>query len=124
MIFQQLPDLVRITNKRDLVPVVPPGESNMTFQCTNNVLNEPSVLSSFRHTGGEKHINGQNVWNACSGKCVLKSLLDFERSYNFIGRDNLDQNCSTGQVLSQGIILADHLGPYAGGIMLGTSSCV
>ncbi|EUC59097.1 lipase [Rhizoctonia solani AG-3 Rhs1AP] len=76
---QNVPNLVRITNKGDLVPGLPP------------------LILGFNHNIGEKHINKQGVWNACSGQ------------------DNLNVNCSTGQLLKQGIVLTDHLGPYAGG---------
>ncbi|CAE6418129.1 unnamed protein product [Rhizoctonia solani] len=76
---QKVPNLVRITNKGDLVPDLPP------------------LILGFKHNIGEKHINKQGEWNACSGQ------------------DNLDVNCSTGQLLKQGIVLTDHLGPYAGG---------
>ncbi|CAE6456166.1 unnamed protein product [Rhizoctonia solani] len=81
-------DVVRITNKRDIVPVLPP------------------LLLGFKHTTGEKHINADGVWNNCAGQ------------------DNLSTNCSVGQVLTQGIKLSDHLGPYAGNVMLGvTTGC-
>ncbi|QRW16975.1 Lipase (class 3) [Rhizoctonia solani] len=76
---QKVPNLVRITNKGDLVPGLPP------------------LILGFKHNIGEKHINRKGEWNACSGQ------------------DNLDVNCSTGQLLKQGIVLTDHLGPYAGG---------
>ncbi|KAG8694272.1 hypothetical protein FRC09_009952 [Ceratobasidium sp. 395] len=81
---QKLPDLARLTIKRDIVPVVPP------------------LTSLYRHSSGEVHFNAQDVYNSCSG------------------RDNTNENCSTGQVLTQGIELVDHLGPYPGGIRMGT----
>ncbi|ELU43435.1 lipase domain-containing protein [Rhizoctonia solani AG-1 IA] len=77
-VLDSVPNLVRITNKGDLVPGLPP------------------LILGFKHNIGEKHINRKGEWNACSGQ------------------DNLDVNCSTGQLLKQGIVLTDHLGPYAG----------
>ncbi|CAE7075206.1 unnamed protein product [Rhizoctonia solani] len=79
---QKVPNLVRITNKGDLVPGLPP------------------LILGFKHNVGESHINKQGAWNACAGQ------------------DNLDVNCSTGQLLKQGIVLTDHLGPYAGGFQV------
>ncbi|CCO29912.1 Lipase OS=Rhizopus niveus PE=1 SV=1 [Rhizoctonia solani AG-1 IB] len=76
---QKVSNLIRITNKGDLVPGLPP------------------LILGFKHNVGEKHINKKGEWNACSGQ------------------DNLDVSCSTGQLLKQGIVLTDHLGPYAGG---------
>ncbi|KAG9126436.1 hypothetical protein FRC07_003464 [Ceratobasidium sp. 392] len=61
----------------------------------------PPLITLYRHTSGEKHQNSQNVYSNCSG------------------RDNLDVNCSTGQILSQGVHLEDHLGPYPGGVYMG-----
>ncbi|KAG8682652.1 hypothetical protein FRC08_014821 [Ceratobasidium sp. 394] len=81
---QMLPDLARLTIKRDIVPVLPP------------------LTTLFRHSSGEVHLDAEDVFNACSG------------------RDNMNENCSTGQVLTQGIQLVDHLGPYPGGVQLGT----
>ncbi|CAE7075164.1 unnamed protein product, partial [Rhizoctonia solani] len=43
-------DVVRITNKRDIVPVLPP------------------LLLGFKHTTGEKHLNTNDVWNSCAGQ--------------------------------------------------------
>ncbi|KAJ1306646.1 hypothetical protein OPQ81_007641 [Rhizoctonia solani] len=79
---QKVSNLVRITNKGDLVPGLPP------------------LILGFKHNVGEKHINRKGEWNACSGQ------------------DNLNVNCSTGQLLKQGIVLTDHLGPYAGGFQV------
>ncbi|KAG8686144.1 hypothetical protein FRC09_014318 [Ceratobasidium sp. 395] len=81
---QKLPNLARVTIKRDVVPVLPP------------------LTTLYRHSSGEVHFNAQDVYNSCSG------------------RDNTNENCSTGQVLTQGIELVDHLGPYPGGIRMGT----
>ncbi|KAJ1306644.1 hypothetical protein OPQ81_007639 [Rhizoctonia solani] len=46
----KISDVVRITNKRDLVPVLPP------------------LLLGFKHTTGEKHANTDGVWNSCAGQ--------------------------------------------------------
>lgn len=83
---EKLTDLARVTNKRDFVPTLPP------------------LLTLYRHSSGEKHINAQGVWNACSGQ------------------DNPSVNCSTGQVFTQTGLFADHLGPYAGGVREGTEN--
>ncbi|QRW16974.1 Lipase (class 3) [Rhizoctonia solani] len=80
-------DVIRITNKRDIVPVLPP------------------LLLGFKHTTGEKHINIDGVWNSCAGQ------------------DNLSPNCSAGEVLTKGVKLEDHLGPYAGGVVIGQTGC-
>ncbi|QRW02931.1 Lipase (class 3) [Ceratobasidium sp. AG-Ba] len=79
-----LPDLARVTIKRDLVPTLPP------------------LTTLYAHSKGEIHLNQDNVYEACSG------------------HDNPSVNCSTGQVLAQGFELEDHVGPYPGGITLGT----
>ncbi|CAE6446341.1 unnamed protein product [Rhizoctonia solani] len=83
----QVSDVVRITNKRDIVPVLPP------------------LLLGFKHTSGEKHSNTDNVWNSCAGQ------------------DNLNPNCSAGEVLLEGVNLSDHLGPYPGGVTIGQTVC-
>ncbi|KAG8777452.1 hypothetical protein FRC12_000369 [Ceratobasidium sp. 428] len=62
----------------------------------------PPLTTLYRHSSGEVHFNAQDMYNSCSG------------------RDNTNENCSTGQVLTQGIELVDHLGPYPGGIRMGT----
>ncbi|CAE6463472.1 unnamed protein product [Rhizoctonia solani] len=80
---EKISSITRITNKKDIVPVLPP------------------VSLGFRHTTGEEHINADGVWNSCAGQ------------------DNLSPDCSTGQVLTGGVVLNDHLGPYAGGVMIG-----
>ncbi|KAF8757993.1 Lipase (class 3) [Rhizoctonia solani] len=80
---EKISSVTRITNKQDLVPVLPP------------------LLLGFRHTTGEEHINADGVWNNCAGQ------------------DNLSPDCSAGQVLTEGVVLSDHLGPYAGGVMIG-----
>ncbi|CAE6373991.1 Lipase [Rhizoctonia solani AG-1 IB] len=46
----KISNLTRITNKRDLVPVLPP------------------ILLGFAHTTGEEHINADGVWYNCSGQ--------------------------------------------------------
>ncbi|CAE6466605.1 unnamed protein product [Rhizoctonia solani] len=46
----KIPDMVRITNKRDPIPILPP------------------VVSGYMHTRGEKHINLKGVWNNCAGQ--------------------------------------------------------
>ncbi|KAG8687901.1 hypothetical protein FRC11_006408, partial [Ceratobasidium sp. 423] len=84
---QKISDVVRITNKRDIVPVLPP------------------LLLGFKHTTGEKHINSDGVWNNCAGQ------------------DNLSKDCSVGEVLTEGIKLSDHLGPYAGNVTIGQTGC-
>ncbi|CAE6466602.1 hypothetical protein ACGC1H_003760 [Rhizoctonia solani] len=83
----KISDVVRITNKRDIVPVLPP------------------LLLGFMHTTGEKHQNTDNVWNSCAGQ------------------DNLNPNCSAGEVLLEGIKLSDHLGPYPGNVTIGQTGC-
>ncbi|CEL61977.1 Lipase OS=Rhizopus oryzae PE=1 SV=1 [Rhizoctonia solani AG-1 IB] len=45
-----IPDFVRITNKRDPVPVIPP------------------IISGYTHPSGEKHINLNGVWHSCKGQ--------------------------------------------------------
>ncbi|KAF8605880.1 lipase [Ceratobasidium sp. AG-I] len=85
----KLPDLARVTNKRDNVPTVP-----------SDLLG----LGIYAHSNGEKHINAQGVWNDCSG------------------HDNPSIDCSAGQVKSEGKLFDDHLGPYAGGVRLGTDN--
>ncbi|QRV88753.1 Lipase (class 3) [Ceratobasidium sp. AG-Ba] len=61
----------------------------------------PPLIASYRHSSGEIHENQHGKYNDCSG------------------RDNLDVNCSTGQILSGSINLTDHLGPYPGGVNMG-----
>ncbi|KAH7335446.1 lipase [Rhizoctonia solani] len=80
-------DVVRITLKRDIVPVLPP------------------LLLGFKHTTGEKHLNTDDAWNNCAGQ------------------DNLNANCSAGEVLTEGVKLSDHLGPYPGGVTMGQTGC-
>ncbi|KAG8712523.1 hypothetical protein FRC11_014930 [Ceratobasidium sp. 423] len=47
---EQVPDMVRITNKRDPIPILPP------------------IVSGYYHTLGEKHINLSGVWHSCAGQ--------------------------------------------------------
>ncbi|CUA70672.1 Lipase [Rhizoctonia solani] len=84
---EKVSDVVRITNKRDIVPVLPP------------------LLLGFKHTTGEKHRNTDDVWNNCAGQ------------------DNLSPNCSAGEVLTEGVVLSDHLGPYPGNVTIGQTGC-
>ncbi|KEP49968.1 lipase [Rhizoctonia solani 123E] len=46
----KIPDMVRITNKRDPIPILPP------------------VVSGYMHTLGEKHINLKGMWHNCAGQ--------------------------------------------------------
>ncbi|CAE6456816.1 unnamed protein product [Rhizoctonia solani] len=45
-----IPDFVRITNKRDPIPILPP------------------VISGYHHPSGEKHINLEGMWHNCAGQ--------------------------------------------------------
>ncbi|KAG8777448.1 hypothetical protein FRC12_000365 [Ceratobasidium sp. 428] len=101
---QTLPNLARVTIKRDVVPVLPP------------------LITLYRHSSGEVHFNAQDVYNSCSGAWSPDVEGGKVEPYllRFAGRDNTNENCSTGQVLTQGIELVDHLGPYPGGIRMGT----
>ncbi|CAE6472176.1 unnamed protein product [Rhizoctonia solani] len=47
---EKIPDMVRITNKRDPIPILPP------------------IISGYMHTLGEKHINLKGVWHNCAGQ--------------------------------------------------------
>ncbi|KAF8757858.1 Alpha beta-hydrolase [Rhizoctonia solani] len=47
---QTIPDFVRITNKRDPIPILPP------------------VISGYHHPSGEKHINLEGMWHNCAGQ--------------------------------------------------------
>ncbi|KAG9089563.1 hypothetical protein FRC06_001486, partial [Ceratobasidium sp. 370] len=56
-IDQTLPDLARVTVKRDIVPVLPP-------------------LSTFyRHSSGEIHLSAEDVYNACSANALTLVLV-------------------------------------------------
>lgn len=46
-------------------------------------------------------------WYSCSGA----------------GQDNLSPNCAAGEILTKGIVLNDHAGPYAGGVTIGQTGC-
>lgn len=63
--------MVRITNKRDLVTVLPPREcyafEGLWLGMTCVIL----VLLGFKHTTGERHINVDGVWNTCAGACLI-----------------------------------------------------
>ncbi|KAF8605881.1 alpha/beta-hydrolase [Ceratobasidium sp. AG-I] len=83
---KKVTDVVRVTNKRDVVPTIPP------------------LGMLYAHSSGEKHVNAQGAWSDCAGQ------------------DNSNVNCSRGQTLVQGVAFPDHLGPYSGGVMLGTGS--
>ncbi|KAJ1306645.1 hypothetical protein OPQ81_007640 [Rhizoctonia solani] len=47
---EKITDMVRITNKRDPIPILPP------------------IVSGYWHTSGEKHINLGGVWHSCAGQ--------------------------------------------------------
>jgi hypothetical protein len=56
----------------------------------------------------------------CENSHIYKMVCLFNSRYT--GRDNTNANCSAGQVLAQGVELPDHLGPYPGGVRMGTGS--
>ncbi|KAF8968553.1 lipase [Flammula alnicola] len=80
-------DLDHVNNKEDLVPTL------------------PGRFLGFEHPQGEKHIQDDNSWIACSGD------------------DNTDKRCTTGDVANvfEGKI-SDHDGPYDV-VTMGSATC-
>lgn len=82
----------------------------------------------YGHSSGEKHINAQGAWSDCAGALTVYGVLSgitaalMLIARGRVGQDNSNVNCSRGQILLQGVALADHLGPYSGGVRLGTGS--